>query len=98
MTIPKSTCDNCVNTECLWRAPTSGNDPPIMICPNKIEKPKTNYDHIISKTPEELAESFRVVVDCEFCPVVVNTKECINGKYCKERWLNWLKQEVKSNE
>lgn len=64
----------------------------------KIEKLKTNYDRIINKTPEELAKFFRVVVDCEFCPVVVSTKECTDGKYCMERWLNWLKQEVKNNE
>lgn len=94
MALPKSVCDNCVNTECLWRAPTGGKDPPVMICPAKIDKPQTNYDRIVSKTPEELAKYFRFVVDCEFCPVVESARECTDGKYCMERWLDWLKQEA----
>lgn len=56
MALPKSVCDNCINSECLWRAPTGGNDPPVMVCPNKIEKPQTNADRIRTMTDEELAD------------------------------------------
>lgn len=85
MALPKSVCDNCINSECLWRAPTGGNDPPVMVCPSKIEKPQTNADRIRAMTDEELAkkmsglESFAL-----YC----------GGGWPPEKWLDWLKQEV----
>ena len=87
MAIPKSICDNCANTECLWRAPTGGNDPPVMSCPDKIDKSKTNYGRIISKTPKELAVFMTAIMwreekSPEFLIGSINT--------C----LDWLKQEA----
>ena len=55
-------------------------------------KPQTNYDRIISKTPEELAEFLMrtgacFYDDCDYC----------NGKDCDECWLDWLmKSEVEA--
>ena len=51
----------------------------------KRRKPITNYDRIISKTPEELAkkisgiEQFALTTD---------------GAWSPEQWLEWLKQEA----
>lgn len=98
MALPKSTCDNCINTECLWRAPTGGLDPPVMVCPSKIEKPKTNADHIRAMTDEELA------VICEDgcpphheCPPTEQVKMALKN-VCQGCWLEWLKEEAKEVE
>ena len=85
MALPKSVCDNCINSECLWRAPTGGNDSPVMVCPSKIEKPQTNADRIRAMADEELAkkmsglESFALTC---------------GGGWPPQKWLDWLKQEV----
>lgn len=61
------------------------------------EKPKTNYDLLISKAPEELADSFA----SRCCPVKDEFYNCgeINKKEfswedCKSCWLDWLKAPV----
>ena len=63
-------------------------------------KPTTNYDRIISKTPEEFAE---YLAPCA-CPPIrfnkntgdivcpVNKEPSASG--CKSCWLDWLKQEA----
>lgn len=55
--------------------------------------PQTNYDRIISKSPEELAELFSHMC----CPYSLGGEiECnIENKGCKVCWLDWLKQEAK---
>ena len=49
-------------------------------------KPQTNYDLLISKTQEELAEK---MVDYSYCPPGAACKPT-----CKECWLSWLKSPV----
>lgn len=63
----------------------------------EFAKPQTNYDLIISKTPEELADSFA----SRCCPVKYEYYNCgeINKKEfswedCKSCWLDWLKAPV----
>lgn len=60
-------------------------------------KGKTNYDRIISKSPEELAEFEFQDGDCppermfpDSCP------DCdrVTPRVCYDCWLDWLKQEV----
>ena len=90
----KSICDSCV-TECLWRANSGGNDPPVTQCKHYIQKPMTNYDRIVSKSPEELAKIFA----CKCCPSAFfsnfTPEENPCNKYladdCFKCWLNWLK-------
>lgn len=53
----------------------------------------TNYDRLISKTPEELAEFMchnvsNGTVNCAFCAVAEFCRMGQNG------WLDWLKQEA----
>lgn len=46
----------------------------------------TNYDRLISKTPEEMARFIASQRrDCYHCPVI----KCVDT--CKVSWLNWLK-------
>lgn len=52
----------------------------------EFAKPQTNYDRLISKTPEELAEK---MVDYSYCPPGTACKPT-----CKECWLLWLKAPV----
>ena len=52
-------------------------------------KPKTNYDRIISKTPEELAEWIYQVQDGD-----AYQKENYLPPLSKSWWLKWLKQEA----
>ncbi len=93
--IPNSICDDCLNSECVWRAPSWGIDPPAMDCPEKKTPPATNYDRIIRKTPEDLAEFIlKIKGHCKAatfgpfeCPYTENfTTDCVK---C---WLDWLKE------
>jgi hypothetical protein len=55
---------------------------------------ETNYDRLVRKSPEELAEFMWI----RGCPTAAMCDACIKssmGKYCKECWLDWLKQEAK---
>lgn len=65
--------------------------PPYLDYP-KERKPQTNYDRLISKTPEELAEI--IASDCPPNYPLVNCREY--EKYdgnldCCKCWLDWLK-------
>lgn len=55
------------------------------------QKPLTNYDRLISKSPEELAEFFQVHC-CPFELCGLSNWECKHD--CKQCWLDWLRQEV----
>ena len=66
-------------------------------CEFQNRKPITNYDRIISKTPEELAEFLFQDGDCppermypDSCP----NCDRITLKVCYDCWIDWLKQEV----
>ena len=75
--------------------------PPYLDYP-KERKPQTNYDRLISKTPEELA------VICEDgCPPTPGSPICasveiIEGEtvkaHCRRCWLNWLKSPAKEEQ
>lgn len=54
-------------------------------------KPITNYDRIISKTPEELARYMTEVQMYAGCPND-GAMDCRDN--CALCWLDWLKQEV----
>ena len=59
-------------------------------------KPKSRGDALRSKSDAELAAWFRVIADCEGCPVTENFDECRNGKDCADKWLEWLIGEAQS--
>lgn len=85
-----SICDKCEReSECL----VAHEDD---FCLNYVRKPLTNADRIRAMTDEKLAAWFRVIVDCEGCPVTENFDECKHGKACKDKWLEWLRQEATS--
>lgn len=67
---------------------------------NFKRKPITNYDRIISKTPEELALFLSDVVDCGVCEEMHGFRMCdaAPGKACEDCWAGWLRQEVKEGE
>lgn len=69
----------CKTTVCLY-APTI----------RVTSLPRTNYDRITSKTPEELAEW---LADTDACPCDVSTQYCLQHD-CNLCWLEWLRQEV----
>lgn len=58
--------------------------------PKRERKPLTNYDRLISKTPEEMAEWLG---DKDTCPPGA-CKHMYDGVDCPECWLEWLKQEA----
>lgn len=51
--------------------------------------PLTNYDRLISKTPEEMAEW----INNNSCLCAPGKEPCEDGE-CEECWLDWLKQEA----
>ena len=56
-------------------------------------KPQTNYDRLISKTPEELAELIGDNIDCNICKEKHSADGCprTDEKDCYGVWLDWLK-------
>ena len=56
----------------------------------RMKKVATNYDRIISKTPEELA----VFASDLGCHPSASLKTCRGVGHCSECWLDWLKQEA----
>lgn len=54
---------------------------------------KTNYDRIISKTPEELAVLISENIDCGVCENVFGLQPC-GEKCCPDFWLYWLQQDA----
>lgn len=87
---------DCVNPGCAAKE-TCLNDMPGVKCYGYEPKPQTNYDLIISKTPEELAENFA----SRCCPLKDQFYNCgkINKKDfswedCKSCWLDWLRREA----
>lgn len=67
------------------------------------KKPITNYDRIISKTPEELAEWIETIADCDSCQYSWSLGKCLGGDgtsrgACRLKWLNWLKAEADNGE
>lgn len=58
----------------------------------------TNADRIRAMTDEELAE-WECDRACGVCPIEGCEGRMEEGrKKCKQRWLDWLKQEVKEDE
>ena len=59
-------------------------------------KPITNYDRIISKSPEELAKWIVEIADCDECEKMHGFRMCgaAPEKACEDCWLDWLKQEA----
>ena len=62
-------------------------------------KPTTQYDRIISKTPEELAEWIETIANCDSCQYSWSLGKCRGGDgtshaTCRLKWLEWLQQEA----
>lgn len=62
---------------------------PVCGKPSTIGKPITNYDGLVSKSPEELAEWLG---DTDACPPG-ECKHIYDAVDCPECWLDWLRQE-----
>ena len=73
---------------CAWNTAT------ILAHMKETTKVRTNYEHIISMTPEELAEWIEPIADCRRCKIDCKLRENGSPANCKFRWLDWLKQEV----
>ena len=62
-----------------------------------VEKPKTtNYDRLINKTPEEMAEHYnnRGCPPNKRCPVGTELRDIRINDVCTKCWLDWLRQEA----
>lgn len=53
----------------------------------------TNYDRIIRKSPEELAEYLAEVANDGGGSCAPGCYDCTNHS-CKDKWLDWLRQEA----
>lgn len=71
---------------------------PVCGKPSTIGKPITNYDGLVSKSPEELAWVIVESIDCEVCKTLHNAEDgrcpCKPNQSCGDLWLDWLKQEA----
>lgn len=85
-------------TGCIYRLPDGRCDKPgkyMAFCIGEACSSQTpsNYDLLISKTPEEMADwmcrtQFR---SGDFCPPKHGWKYCQMADGCRECWLGWLK-------
>lgn len=68
----------------------------IDVCLNYEPRQQTNYDRIISKTPEEMAELIGDNIDCSICKEKYSADGCPRTveKDCYGVWLDWLKAPV----
>lgn len=89
-------CEHC-KAHCIWRGSSYFPEHGCLVG----YVPMTNADRIRGMTDEELAE----FLDAEYwklnqcksdAPVDDETKECLLPD-CKGCWLDWLKQEIKTN-
>lgn len=63
-------------------------------CLNYEPRPLTHADRIRAMTDEELAELLNPTASCTDCPVD-NRKPCgTDGRSCRDRVLDWLRQEA----
>lgn len=62
------------------------------------QKPVTNYDRIISKTPEELARRIAARTACMDCILLEECKRRTERRRCVDMWLDWLKSPVEVDE
>ena len=73
----------------IWERPGYDFDPPYPASTPVI----TNYDRLISKSPEELAEKWLDLIACTDCPV--DKSECdMAWNKCSKAALDWLKSPV----
>ena len=90
---------NCVTckADCISAGQHRVNTSCISYVPKDYPKPITNYDRIISKTPEELAKWIVEIADCDECEEMHGFRMCdaAPDKACEDCWAGWLKQEVK---
>lgn len=72
------------------------------VCEHWIhKKPLTNYDLLIRKTPEEMAEWMAKNQDCYACVYSDDEGRCIKarkGRHCQEILLDWLKSPAEEGE
>lgn len=81
-------CADCKNKDCG----NSGTGLTVAACSGfSNPKPITNYDRLISKTPEEMAEFLCHTVSPSG---VINCSSCEASEFCRmghNGWLSWLK-------
>ena len=86
---PTTLCDRCEKQfSCLL------NYDGVPCRKNRTVEP-TNYDRIISKTPENLATLISENIDCGVCENVFGLRPC-SERCCPDFWLDWLRQEALS--
>lgn len=61
--------------------------------PEDYSEKQTNYDRIISKTTEELADWIADIADHGGGRCAPGCYDCSNNR-CEDAWLDWLKQEA----
>lgn len=83
-------CKACKNPGCVMRG-TNWTPNPAIKCFGYL--PQTNYDLLISKTPEELA---KIIVD-DWCEIVCGSPDGCDRR-CEEKTLSWLKSPVEEVE
>lgn len=83
-------CNNCKYKDCWEHAEPCDSCTNLMGKPTHCE-PQTNYDRLISKTPEELAAYMGDVQTWGGCPNH-GARNCKEN--CADCWLDWLKSPV----
>ena len=84
----------------LWLSSLVKNKEPMILVPKPLirlmhdvltRKPITNYDRIISKSPEELAKFLAESATDKCAP---GHYDCYPWDHCGECWLDWLREEA----
>lgn len=91
-------CSKCTHENYCDMAQFGVHEPPITACFKFKKKLLTNADRVRAMSDEELA-SFIHDRSCAYCPMDdCDGRMNVGRDACYKRWLDWLKQEVKSND
>ena len=81
-------CNKCAN-RCGLKEYYEQRGEHIVKCPSY--KVLTNYDRLISKTPEEMARRIAARTACMDCILLEECNRRTGRRRCVDMWLDWLK-------
>lgn len=90
----KTASGYCATTACI--NPQYSNIGTVQYGQGVQKRIVTNYDRLVSKSPEELTEWIESIEPAA-CPWRDDHGDNCRFTHCRDCWLDWLKQEVSSD-
>lgn len=91
-------CKYCVNYRNEWCEKVRDSPDPDLERKCYYYKTATNYDRLVSKTPEELARRIAARTACMDCILLEECNRRTGRRRCVDMWLDWLKSPVEGDD